>query len=284
MGISKISNESLTNKYGYGATWSDSVPLSTVNYSRAYDPFLVADNSVYPAKLFAAWRDIKYGCLSIVGCGILGRISNDDGGSFEQEQRFDERPAGLQPSIAVKGKMMAVAWSDDLPDKGILMRMSTDNGKNWCSPYEVVSDTSGNPFIAISHRSIHVAWEQCIGCPGPQGKWKIFYRRGEILPTGIVESDNTPSQIELLQNYPNPFNPKTTLSFVIGHSSLVTVKIYNLYGQEVAMLVNKQMEAGEHSVEWNAEKFPSGMYFYRLSVTNEYNQAKTQVKKMILMK
>jgi hypothetical protein len=104
--------------------------------------------------------------------------------------------------------------------------------------------------------------------------------------TNIIEQYQ-PSNVvsySLEQNYPNPFNPKTTLSFVIGHSSLVTVKIYNLYGQEVAMLVNKQIEAGEHNVEWNAEKFPSGMYFYRLNISQDGILRYTETRKMILLK
>jgi flagellar hook assembly protein FlgD len=63
------------------------------------------------------------------------------------------------------------------------------------------------------------------------------------------------------------------------------LKIYNIYGQEVATLINnKQMEAGEHTVEWNAEKFPSGMYFYRLQIAEEGKNVFTETKKLVLMK
>jgi hypothetical protein len=81
----------------------------------------------------------------------------------------------------------------------------------------------------------------------------------------VKENEYTPLHFSLHQNYPNPFNPTTTLSFVISHSSFVTLKVYNVFGQEVATLINnKHLEAGNHSVEFNASNLPSGVYFYRL--------------------
>jgi len=92
-------------------------------------------------------------------------------------------------------------------------------------------------------------------------------------------SDKIPNDYKLEQNYPNPFNPITTLSFIIGHSSLVILKVFDVLGNEVATIVNEELPAGKHSRQWEAEGLSSGFYFYRLSTENF-----TQTKKLLLMK
>jgi hypothetical protein len=67
-----------------------------------------------------------------------------------------------------------------------------------------------------------------------------------------------------MQNYPNPFNPSTTIEFVIGQSSLVSIAIVDLLGQEVAVLANDVKNPGTYTVSWDATGFASGVYFYRL--------------------
>ncbi len=98
-----------------------------------------------------------------------------------------------------------------------------------------------------------------------------------------------PEEFALYQNYPNPFNPVTTLSFVIGHSSLVTLKVYNMLGQEIATIIDKnEMEEGEYEFPFNASSFASGVYFYHLHVESENEdgnkQLFTDVKRMMVLK
>jgi hypothetical protein len=83
------------------------------------------------------------------------------------------------------------------------------------------------------------------------------------VPTSVSESQ--PLEFALLQNYPNPFNPTTQLSFVIGHSSFVTLKIFDLLGREVAVLADKPMSAGRYDVAFNANDLAGGVYFYTLN-------------------
>jgi hypothetical protein len=102
-------------------------------------------------------------------------------------------------------------------------------------------------------------------------------------------NNSLPSGYELDQNYPNPFNPTTTIRFSIPESQFVTLKIYNSLGEQVAELVNQQLQKGNYTVNWNAENtssgissrggYASGIYFYSLS-TNNFNET----KKMILLK
>jgi hypothetical protein len=88
-----------------------------------------------------------------------------------------------------------------------------------------------------------------------------------------------PSEFSLQQNNPNPFNPVTTISFTIPRTSIVTIRVYNVLGKEVATLVDGLFSTGQHSVEWNASEFGSGIYFYSIETYGF-----TQTKKMLLLK
>ncbi len=98
-----------------------------------------------------------------------------------------------------------------------------------------------------------------------------------------------PEEFALYQNYPNPFNPSTVISYSLSVNSVVTLKVYNLLGQEVATLLNKQeMEAGDYELPFNAINLPSGVYFYRINVESVdedgMKQSFTDVKRMLMMK
>jgi len=98
--------------------------------------------------------------------------------------------------------------------------------------------------------------------------------------TAVVdESNQQPALFTLEQNYPNPFNPSTTLSFVLGHSTLVSLKVYDMLGREIATLVNGVQDAGYKSVQFDASTLPSGVYTYRLTAGDF-----TSVKKLLLMR
>lgn len=88
-----------------------------------------------------------------------------------------------------------------------------------------------------------------------------------------------PNDYALAQNFPNPFNPTTEISFNILEAGIVTLKVYNLVGQEVATLVNGSIEAGAHTVAFDAANLTSGIYLYRLEAGSFSAE-----KKMVLMK
>jgi photosystem II stability/assembly factor-like uncharacterized protein len=78
----------------------------------------------------------------------------------------------------------------------------------------------------------------------------------------------TPFVYSIQQNYPNPFNPATKINFSIAAAGKVTIIVYDILGNEVAEIVNKDMEAGSHSAEFNAAGFTSGIYFYKITAGN----------------
>lgn len=88
-----------------------------------------------------------------------------------------------------------------------------------------------------------------------------------------------PDRFELTQNYPNPFNPSTRIEYSIPQTGLVTIKVYNVIGQQVAELVNEVKQAGTHRIEFDAYGLPSGVYMYKLSSGNFVS-----TKKMLLLK
>jgi hypothetical protein len=98
--------------------------------------------------------------------------------------------------------------------------------------------------------------------------------------TGVNEQVTKPTQYSLSQNYPNPFNPSTTINFALPKESQVTLKVYNMIGQEVMTLIdNKRMSSGYHSVKVDGSKLSSGVYIYKM-IAGEF----VATKKMILMK
>jgi hypothetical protein len=98
-------------------------------------------------------------------------------------------------------------------------------------------------------------------------------------PSVNVNEENISNTYFLYQNFPNPFNPSTKISYAVGEPGLVQLKVYNVLGVEVATLVNEQKNSGNYTIDFNAARLSSGVYFYSLSVNNF-----TQTRKMILEK
>ena len=125
------------------------------------------------------------------------------------------------------------------------------------------------PLAAPTSWMDHVVWYYIAEAKLP------FAHPGSVKPV----NDQIPQGFTLHQNYPNPFNPTTTIRFEITKSSKTELTVYNALGQEVATLVNQQLNPGVYDYEWNASALASGIYFYELK-TSEV----TKVKKMVLMK
>ena len=97
--------------------------------------------------------------------------------------------------------------------------------------------------------------------------------------TSVKENKLVPAGFSLEQNFPNPFNPSTKIPFEIGEREFVTLRVYNVLGQEVATLVNGEFEAGRYRAELDASILPAGVYFYRLQAGSY-----SEVRKMTLLK
>jgi hypothetical protein len=93
------------------------------------------------------------------------------------------------------------------------------------------------------------------------------------------QSQIVPSSHELLQNYPNPFNSSTTIDFTIPKNEYISLTIYNMLGQEIATIAKGNYSSGKHQLHWDAGNLSSGIYFYRLQITNY-----SEIKKLVLIK
>ncbi|HSD64172.1 MAG TPA: FG-GAP-like repeat-containing protein [Ignavibacteriaceae bacterium] len=98
--------------------------------------------------------------------------------------------------------------------------------------------------------------------------------------TGIPsEETDIAEKFALYQNFPNPFNPSTSIRYIVGKGQVVSVKVYDVLGKEIAQLVNEYKTPGTYQVKFDGSKFPSGLYFYRY-----YAEGFNEVRKMVLLK
>ena len=117
------------------------------------------------------------------------------------------------------------------------------------------------------------------------GGSKFIYRLKQIDNDGNftysdeVEIELIPAKYELYQNYPNPFNPTTYFKFQIVNHGLVSLKVYDILGNEIASILNKELDPGFYKYQWDASYFASGVYFYRLHAGDFVN-----TKKLLLLK
>jgi hypothetical protein len=126
----------------------------------------------------------------------------------------------------------------------------------------------------------------------PSGGGRHYFLKGAVTngrlygdTTNVITSvlrdptSDQPREFELYQNYPNPFNPKTSFEFQALSSKLVSIKVFDLLGREIATLVNEQLMPGKYRTIWDADGLPSGVYFYKMDAGNF-----SVTKKMILAK
>ena len=114
----------------------------------------------------------------------------------------------------------------------------------------------------------------------PQDVWTDGEKPEEAGPTvGVNDKGLVALTYKLSQNYPNPFNPSTKITFTIPEAGLVSLKVFNILGEEVATLLNNEMKTGVYEVDFNGANLSSGIYFYSIKA-NSF----TSTKKMILIK
>jgi hypothetical protein len=115
--------------------------------------------------------------------------------------------------------------------------------------------------------------------PGKYNRWD-FTNKKPIISTGVSDIlAGIPKTFSLDQNFPNPFNPSTVVRYAIPQDAVVTLKVFNIIGQQVATLVNQKQVAGNYSVTFDAAKLSSGVYFYQINAGQFVS-----TKKMLLLK
>ena len=291
-----------------GMNWGDSVIFVVsggwTTYSPTVEYYRIATNTWGSSTPIPAGRRSFAGGLTngkiYVSCGYNGTFLNDlrigtigaDASTitwavgpvvpFSPAITGTSRPGGT----AVNGKFYMVT--------GEVAGGATTGG---CDSIFVFNATSNTWTGVISGRSPNQAsnyWAAICNKVLANGKIKVFIPggvSGVILPgllaiqpdpctiTGVVNNSEVPKAYSLSQNYPNPFNPVTKISYEIPKSGLVTLKVYDILGKEIATLVNEVKNPGSFVVDFNGTSLSSGMYFYRLE-----SGGFVSTKKMMLIK
>jgi len=147
-------------------------------------------------------------------------------------------------------------------------------------------DNSGDPVFGTDYRSIYASiLDNWFELP-PDETSSVL--NGDFQKLGFVNSSvvssgerntSVPRRFTLNQNYPNPFNPATTITFSLPEASDVELTVFDLNGRKVSTLINQPVQAGEHSVNFDASPLPSGVYFYKLVTQFGYQSRKMTVIK-----
>lgn len=163
---------------------------------------------------------------------------------------------------------------------GDTLESNDDGGFDWHSRIEFIAEEAGAYYVML-HSQDYGGGDNGGGTDRDpsRGEYNLTVMKMDGAPVVNVESDEIPLTFELDQNYPNPFNPATTIEYTLPKASEVTLTIYNLLGQQVALLVDQSQAAGRYNVRFNASHLASGMYLYRLS-TGDF----VQTKAMLLIK
>jgi photosystem II stability/assembly factor-like uncharacterized protein len=162
--------------------------------------------------------------------------------------------------------------------EGGTMLRTSDGGDSWL----LQTSTTTNSLYAV--------------CFSDPDKGVVVGDHGTILRTvadDLITTSTTrdggtiPIRYQLLQNYPNPFNPSTAISYQLSAVSFVTLKVYDILGREIEALVDEIQSSGTHTVRWNASRYSSGVYFYRLqcrSVRDQVQSSYIATRKMVVVK
>jgi sugar lactone lactonase YvrE len=178
---------------------------------------------------------------------------------------FTAKPASV-------GIMLSWQTATEKNNAGFNIERSSDN-----AAFSNIGYVKGNGTTTQSHS---------YSFTDSKASGEVYYRLKQTDYNGTVTYSKavevkaaSPTVFTLSQNYPNPFNPSTTISYALPQAGNVTLKVYDVLGREVATLVNENKVAGSYAAMFNADKFSSGTYFYKLQAGNF-----AQTKKMLLVK
>ena len=174
-----------------------------------------------------------------------------------------------------------------LPSNSVTSIAIDGSGNKWIGTIAGLAKFDGTTWTVYneSNSSLPTNGVNSIAIDGSGNKWigtnggLAVYKEGGVVSVKEIPGKNFPEAFSLFQNYPNPFNPSTNIMFNLAAKSLVSLKVFDVIGREVAILVAQEMSAGNHSIQWNAATMSSGVYFYRLQ-----SGSNIETKKLILLR
>lgn len=184
--------------------------------------------------------------------------------------------------------------------RDIYIQYSLNDGTTWSAPFRVTNTptideaypsisswnkgSAGNPYevnlVYMKDPGVGPTSFNGSNPTAPPSRNNLVYRKlTGLAPIGILGNQNLLKDYRLAQNYPNPFNPTTKIKYNIIKSGFVSLKVYDILGREVAILVNGVQNAGAKEIEFNASNLTSGIYFYTIKAGDF-----TDTKRMVLIK
>jgi hypothetical protein len=214
---------------------------------------------------------------------IVIAFSDDFGDSWGYKTKADlgdSVDSGEYEELAIRGSQLMIVVKDGIQTGGnrviaVDKNLTSEAYVNTSSDFEGLQEEKrmyllkANSTVAFGYRELNEPFRRELFTYPAQTSSTIS---NEEKTTGV----NT---FSLAQNYPNPFNPATSISFSLPEASEVTLKVFNLLGQEITTLVNGRINAGNHAVNFDASALSSGVYIYRLQAGSSL-----QTKKMTLIK
>jgi hypothetical protein len=203
-----------------------------------------------------------------------------------QEKLFVARSLELAQNDSVKienpdsNKIKLISYGT-AKDYNIELNYVTENGVGRFGDYNIqLSANTSHTFVPVWTDITNTNLTVLVDIGNDETIDDTLYLQNQL--TGVGDDEGsllTPDSYNLAQNYPNPFNPTTTIQYSIPRRSNVTLKVYDVLGNEVTTLVNEEKPAGSYEVEFNASKLSSGIYFYELQAGSF-----VETKKMILIR
>jgi len=212
----------------------------------------------------------------------LGAINNDDWAMYAGVEfggnDYQKTPISMELSASSTTSVGVVeVWLDSIDTGRKIAECQVDTTGSWAN-YQIfradVDSVSGSHDVYL--RFLGTDTQQLFRI-----NWFRFLSEYDT-PTSVDNSSGEHGVIqkfELKQNYPNPFNPITNISFYIPKEGRVSLKVFDILGKEIAIIVDHEMERGEYNYEWNASEFVSGIYFYKIAAEDFIDTCKMMLLK-----
>jgi photosystem II stability/assembly factor-like uncharacterized protein len=240
--------------YDQGQTWEDHT-VGGANFNRIFDGGYVQ----------------AYGYLWAVGDnGRIFATTNYGISWFPQTSGVTDNLYDVKFRSADEGMVVGA---------GGVVRYTTDGGSSWLSDPYLEGLTDGDIYsLSVVNSDIATTVIRNVTESSGSGTLVLTVSSEPLLDVGDDDS-SVPSKFSLGQNYPNPFNPITKINYTVPQFGLITIKVYDILGKEVATLVNEEKPAGIYNVEFNGFGLSSGVYYYTLSAGNY-----SETRKLVLLK
>ena len=178
-----------------------------------------------------------------------------------------------QQTSGTSENLIGVSFTDSdngtVVGRGGTILRTTDGGSNWTQQSSGTTEWLGGVSFTDSDNGTAVGLGGTI----------LRTTNGGVTFVEEKEIDVIPTKYKLSQNFPNPFNPSTKIRYSVPQTSNVVIKVFDILGNEIEILIDEQKNAGTYEITWYAESLPSGIYFYRLQ-----GGSFVETKKMVLMK